>query len=485
MKKSKSLLRIIVTVCLCVLVLVSCVFGLQELESADSSEADSRIISTTDGSSESTESRADVSLPEGSSSEVSKDPNNDESSSVISNDPDPDESSSAISDDPGEPAQNTVVSFLACPDNIIHPSVFYDAIERAAEAKGVKPSYSNLHDADYNFEPIYEHVADMIKSADIAYINQETLVGGRSGNISGYPCFNSPRAIADTVVGLGFDVVNVAHNHMLDSRNTSFLDNCNSVFKSLGVEVIGYYPNKESLNNITVIERKGIKVAFLSYTYSTNGIKLPSSSSVVIPYFEKSLVKKQVELAKKVADVTIVSCHWGVENSYNPNSMQKEYAKYMCDLGVDVVLGMHPHVIQPMEWMTSQNGSKTLVVYSLGNFVSGMRDGSNMLAGMLSFNFVKNGKTGAVTVEAPFFIPTVTQYSAGPAKMSNDTGYRDFKIYLFEDYTEELAAKHGVCTYEKNHASTLVGGKFSKQNLLNTILRYIPKEFLPQSITEE
>lgn len=381
--------------------------------------------------------------------------------------------------------QNTIVSFLACPDNIIHPSVFYDAIDRAAESNGVKPSYKDLHNADYDFSPIYEYVAEMIETADIAYLNQETLVGGESGRITGYPCFNSPRAIADTVVGLGFDVVNVAHNHMLDSGNTKYLDNCNSVFKSLNVEVIGYYPDKESLNNITVIERKGIKVAFLSYTYGTNGIKLPSSSNAVIPYFNKDLIKTQVGLAKQIADITIVSCHWGVENTYKPNSMQNDYARYMCELGVDVVLGMHPHVIQPMEWMISENGGKTLVVYSLGNFISGMQAANNMLAGMLSLNIVKDGISGAVTVEAPFFIPTVTHYVATPGKMSNDTGFRDFKIYLLEDYSEELAAKHGVCKYEKSHKPTLVGGKFSKQNLLNTVIKYIPAEFLPQSLTEE
>lgn len=461
MKKTSRFFITALAVCLCTLILASCglIFIEQDPVISDESYRENLSIS-------------DISVALNESQETSPEPA--EVSVETSKEPEPDPI-----------PQDTVVSFLACPDNIIHPSVFYDAIDRAAAAKGVKPSYNNLHDADYDFEPIYEFVAEMIESADIAYINQETLVGGRSGKIIGYPCFNSPQAIADTVVGLGFDVVNVAHNHMLDSGNTKYLENCNSVFKSLGVEVIGYYPDKESLNDITVIERNGIKVAFLSYTYGTNGIKLPASSKAVIPYFNKELIKTQVELAKSLADVTVVSCHWGVENTYNPNSMQKEYARYMCELGVDVVLGMHPHVIQPMEWMTSESGSKTLVVYSLGNFVSGMKAANNTLAGMLSLNFVKDGNTGVVTVGAPLFIPTVTHYIDTPGKMSNDTGFRDFKIYLLEDYSEALAAKHGVCTYEKSHKSTLVGGKFSKQNLLKTIYKYIPEEFLPQSITEE
>ena len=167
---------------------------------------------------------------------------------------------------------------------------------------------------------------------------------------------------------------------------------------------VGYYPDQASTENITVIERNGIKIAFLSYTYSTNGINLPSNSSVVIPYFNKTLVQNQVAAAKQVADVIIASCHWGYEDTFGVNSEQKEYATLMCNLGVDVVLGMHPHVIQPMQWMTSESGHKTLVVYSLGNFVSGMVAGKNMLAGMLSLNIVKDAETGEITIESPLFI---------------------------------------------------------------------------------
>ncbi len=391
-----------------------------------------------------------------------------------------DETSKDISVDISEEPQDTVVSFLACPDNIIHPSVFYDAIRRAAEKNGTDPIYTDLHNREYDFTQIYDNVVDFITSADISYMNQETLIGGTGKKISGYPQFNSPQAIADTVIDMGVDVVNVAHNHMLDSGDTMFLDNCNDVFESQGVEVIGYYPDNASTEKITVIESKGIKVAFLAYTYSTNGIPLPPGSSHVIPYFNESLVTKQVELAKEVADVVIASCHWGAENSFNIDSQQKQYSKLMCDLGVDVVLGMHPHVVQPMQWMTSDNGNKTLVVYSLGNFVSGMVNGKNMLAGMLSLDIVKDAQTGEISIESPLFIPTVTHYEAESKVASNDTGYREFKIYLLSDYTEELASRHGVVNYERSHSSTLVGGKFSISTLRQTLTKYIPSEFLPE-----
>ncbi len=372
------------------------------------------------------------------------------------------------------PPEDTVVSFLACPDNIIHPSVFYDAIERAAVKNNVKPDYSDLHNATYDFTQIYEYVDDAMAAADVCYINQETLVGGTSGKIIGYPCFNSPKPVADTVIDIGVDVVNVAHNHMLDSGNTKYIENCYNVFESEGVEVIGYYPDQASTENITVINSNGIKIAFLAYTYSTNGIPLPAGSPAVIPYFSEELINKQVMLAKQVADIIIVSCHWGIEDSFDTSGDQRKYAKLMCELGVDVVLGMHPHVIQPMEWMTSETGSKTLVVYSLGNFVSGMIAGKNMLAGMLSLDIVKNGVTGEITIESPTFIPTVTHYEQKNAVAGNDTGFRDFKIYYLENYTDELASKHG------NRKSQLVGGAFNMENLVKTLNTYIPDEFLPE-----
>ncbi len=423
---------------------------------------------------------ADNSAVSGSETSVISGSTNDNSSAESSTSSSEEETSSEESEIP----QDTVVSFLACPDNIIHPSVFYDALERAARNDGVTADYSDLHNAKYDFPYIYENVADAIKNADIAYINQETLIGGTSGRIIGYPCFNSPKPVADTVIDLGFDVVNVAHNHMLDSGDTRYLENCNNVFEEKGVEVIGYYPDEVSTENITVIEREGIKVAFLSYTYGTNGIPLPKNSKFVIPLFTESLVKKQVAAAKQVADVIIVSCHWGYEDTFGVNAEQKKYAKLMCDLGVDVVLGMHPHVIQPMEWMTSESGHKSLVVYSLGNFVSGMVGGMNMLAGMLSLDIVKDVETGEITIENPLFIPTVTHYEKKGSVASNDTGYRNFKICYLADYTEEQAATHGVCVYELGHGTTLVNGKFSKKTLVDTLVKYIPKEFLPEEFKQ-
>lgn len=375
----------------------------------------------------------------------------------------------------GSPAE---FSFLACPDNIIHPSVYYDCLKKAADKKGVEPNYKKLEGADYDFASLYTNVAGYIKNADLSYVNVETLIGGEQYGISGYPTFNTPEAAGKTLIDLGFDIFNLAHNHMLDSGNDKYLINCASFFEQRGKTTLGYYKNKEATNNIPIIECKGIKIAFLPYTFSTNGIKLSSSASTYIPYTDDDFMKKQIDMAKKQADLVFISMHWGSEDTYSPNSEQKRVAQELCDWGVDAIIGMHPHVIQPMKWVTNQSGKKALLVYSLGNFISGMQDGFNMLGGMLSMNVYRDsaGKCGIKDVQ---FIPIVTHYVKKSAVRSDDTGHREYKIYLVKDYTEELAEKHGVQIWDRSHTPTLVGGKFTKENLVATVKKYIPSEFLP------
>jgi len=416
-----------------------------------------------------------VSVISGAVSSGTNSGNNDSSGGGSTSEPG-DESNPNTSE-PG--SQKSVVSFLACPDNIIHPSVYADAIERAAAKKGVAPVYTPLATAEYDFMPIYEFVAADIAKADIAYVNVETLIGGNENGISGYPMFNTPEAAGETLVELGFDVFNVAHNHMLDSGNDKYLKNCYKFFTERGGTVIGYYANEAATNNIPIITKNGIRIALLSYTSSTNGISASTSSSY-IPYFNENLIRKQVELAKQQADCIIVSAHWGIEDTFTPNSEQKSYAKLFSDLGVDVVVGMHPHVIQPINWITNSSGKKTLVAYSLGNFISGMQESYELLGGTLSFDIVKD-ETGNVTIENVLFNPTVTHYTKGVSKVKNDTGQRNYKIYYLEHYTEELASQHAAVIWDKTHKLTLVGGAFSKENLVKTLKTYIDAEFLPDA----
>lgn len=387
------------------------------------------------------------------------------------------DSSESIPADTSEATQDTVVSFLACPDNIMHPSVLYDAALREAAKTGTTIA-SSLDDCVFDFDPIYKEFEDEIAAADLSYINVETMIGGDENGISGYPLFNSPEAAGDKLYNLGFDVYNLAHNHMLDSGNDKYLVNCDKFFNEKGVAVIGFYENEADTNNIVIVERKGIKIAFLAYTYATNGITLYNSDTY-IPYFNEALIEKQVTLAKQQADFVIVSAHWGDEDSFTPNSYQQTYAQQFVNLGVDVILGMHPHVLQPMKWVDGTDGHKTLLVYSLGNFISGMQDDAELLGATLSFDIIRDTETNEVYLDNVRCNPIVTHYIVPGGRInSHDTGNREYKIYYLEEYSQDLAALHGAQKWDASHRTTLIGGGFSMANLLNTVKQIIPAEFL-------
>ena len=189
---------------------------------------------------------------------------------------------------------------------------------------------------------------------------------------------------------------------MLDSYSDEYLINCNRFFESRGLTTLGYYKDQADLSNIKIIEREGVKIAFLAYTYSTNGLSLQAGSSTAIPYISESLITKQMALAKEQADLVFVSMHWGDEDRYTVNAQQRSTAQLLADLGADVIIGMHPHVIQEMKWVEREDGGRCLLTYSLGNFISGMQDGFNMLGGMLSFDIVRSAD-GSLSIEEPLF----------------------------------------------------------------------------------
>ncbi len=376
--------------------------------------------------------------------------------------------------------EDTVISVAAFGDNLIHPSVYFNAMRNYAIANGTDVDYNATNESGYDFLPTYEFVADYMKNADICYVNQETLSGGPGTKIDGYPRFNTPTAMGRDLAALGVDIVNMAHNHMLDAGNDSLLKYSDGYFKSLGMTPLGYYKDEADTDNIVIYEEQGVKIAFLTYTYSTNGFVCYSET--YIPYFEEPLIRRQVALAKEQADVVIVSAHWGDENSLSANSTQKRHAELFCELGVDVVIGMHSHTLQPAEWMEHENGNRMLLTYSIGNFVSGMQNATNVLEAMFTFEIRKNGETEEITIENPVLTPLVLHYEKEPSVNAQlDTGYRNFKLYELKDYTEELAEKHGVHYYENRHGtSSLRGGKFSIANMYETVRYVIPAEFLPE-----
>lgn len=369
------------------------------------------------------------------------------------------EAASPVSSSPlGEPDLSAIirkVHFLACGDNIIYGGNVRDAKENALPGG-----------REYNFKPFYVNIAKMVEEADVSFINQETVMAGEGYSISFYPCFNSPQDLGYDLEELGYDVVNIANNHMLD-KGTQGLADTIAFWKSRNVLMTGGYESPEDFDDIRVFSSGGVKIAFLSYTYGTNGLVKAKDSPIVVPYLDEDDARRQVALAKEKADVVIVSAHWGYEGNFTPNDEQKHYAKLFADLGVDVVIGHHPHVIQPVEWIEGKNGNRMLCVYSLGNFIGEQAYDYNALGAIVDFDIVLCGD-GPAKIENIVFHPTVCHF---PYNFLGNV------IYLLEDYTPSLAASHGVNTFYRHSLSI---DRF-KQYVHNTI----DPVFLPEALRED
>ncbi len=352
-----------------------------------------------------------------------------------------------------EPVSDINISFVAFGDNIIHSSVYDDA-SKLAGGNG------------YYFDPMYENIKDIISSADISFINQETPLCGPELGYAGYPNFNTPDELGDTLMNLGFDIINIANNHMLDKRGKG-LKRTIEYWQAKPITLLGGHINKDDYNSIRVIEKEGIKIALLSYTYDTNGMTLESGyTDLYIPLIDNADIERQVKEAKQLADLVFVSIHWGIENSFAVSAEQRETAQVIVDSGADVIIGHHPHVIQEMKWKDRPDGGKTLIIYSLGNLLSTMEYPINMLGAYVSFNIEKKGD-GPIQINNIRFTPTMTHYNKSR---------RGLKIYLFESYSQAMYETHGT---------TLKSAAYSYDEYVRLVKKTISGEFLSPFFTEE
>lgn len=342
------------------------------------------------------------------------------------------------------------VSVLAVGDNIIHEAVFTDAKNRAADG------------AEYNFVPMYAGVTERISTADVAFINHESPSAGKEYGISGYPTFNSPRESVDALVEVGFDVINLANNHILDKRVAGARATVEYV-QSLPVTELGVYLDEEDHSNLRITELNGVRIAWLSFFDLTILQYNPNMNNIIIPLMDDDAkITSAIADAKTKADFVIVSAHWGREQP-QVTKEQKRVANLMAEAGADVILGHHSHIIQPVEWHDNANGSRTLIAYSLGNFISTQYYANNMIGGMLTFDVVKSD-SGECTLENIVFRPTVTHYSF------NRDG---LQLYMLEDYTEDMAKTHGT-TLKSNPAP------FTLQWIYSHVRSVIDEAFLPE-----
>ncbi len=355
--------------------------------------------------------------------------------------------------EPEPEPESSKLHFMAAGDNLIHDNIYKQASARTG-GKG------------FDFDPPYQHIAGLFQEADVAFINQETIIAESVYPLSGYPLFNSPEAVGDKIVDMGFNVVCMANNHMFDMGETGLIAAMDYWGANPDVLSMGAWRAEEDMQKPLTIKKNGITIGFVPITEHTNGLKLPAETPLrFIRSDEYDLMKQQVELARANSDFVVVSIHWGTENSNSTNDNQLELAQMFADWGVDLLLGHHSHTLQPMEWRTGQSGNRMLVTYSLGNFISSMLDPQNMLGGVLDLDIEKDAKTGETAITRAKMIPVVTQYDT--------TGRKDVRIYPFVEYTDELVKKHGMTQWH---------GQFSLSYLSNIIKKNIPAEFLNDDV---
>ncbi|ASN07119.1 CapA family protein [Virgibacillus necropolis] len=315
------------------------------------------------------------------------------------------------------------ITLSAIGDLLIHDTVYQDA-------------FNGNH---YNFNPMLEKVAPFLQQSSVTMANQETMIGGVEIGLSSYPAFNTPKKMGDALKDAGIDVVTIANNHTLDHGETA-IQEATSYWESLDMMYTGAYKSREDQNEIRVLQtNQDITIAFLAYTYGTNGIPVPKGKEYLVNLIDKNKIAADIKEAKKLSDVIILSLHYGNQYERMPNKRQKDLVQFAADQGVQVVIGHHPHVLQPVDWVEGKNGNKTFVAYSLGNFLSGQDEFYRRIGGMVQFTIRKTVNEDAedkLEVVSPKFLPTFVDYQPGET---------DFDVIPMYQLTNEVlpnAKKH-------------------------------------------
>ena len=265
-------------------------------------------------------------------------------------------------------------------DALLHSSVYKDGYK----------------DGVYNFTSQLEYIKPIIQDYDLAFYNQESILGGTELGLSDYPTFNSPWEFGDAMVDAGFNMVSLANNHTMDRGEKAILNSC-EYWKNKDVLASGSYCSKEDSETVQIREKNGIKYTLLAYTYGTNGISVPQGKDYLVNLYSDEKAKSDIKKVRDKVDLLMVSMHWGTEYRTEPTEEQKRQAEYLSSLGVDIIIGTHPHVIQPITYIDD-----TLVIYSLGNFISAQstnNDYNTMVELMTSIDVIKEEKDGEVTIK--------------------------------------------------------------------------------------
>ncbi len=303
-------------------------------------------------------------------------------------------------------------------DALIHSCVYKDA----KTANG------------YDFKPQIELIKPISSKYDLVYYNQETILGGTELGLSNYPRFNSPYEVGDAFVDAGFNLVSLATNHTMDKNEQGVLNSVNYWKKQTGVVTSGQWSSAEEREASVskIYEKNGIKYAFLSYTIWTNGLETPRGKEYLNNVYSEEKAAADIAKVKDKADIIIVAMHWGTEYSLGVDWQQTKIANFLASQGVGLIIGAHPHVVEPVEYI---NDGKTFVIYSLGNLISDQEGNERLTGLMMSVDIKKKvdvDGTVTVTVENPKAELTYTK--------SNYC--KNFKVYPYSQLNNGILSNY-------------------------------------------
>ena len=310
-------------------------------------------------------------------------------------------------------------------DALIHSSIYQDA---------------KNSDGSYDFRSMLELIKPIALKYDLKYYNQETILGGATLGYSNYPRFNSPQEVGDAFIDAGFNLVSLATNHTMDKGEIGVINSVNYWNSKESVVYSGQWLSQEERDKISVYEVNGIKYAFFSYTTWTNGLNTPVGKEYLNNVYSDEKAKADIDKVRDLVDVIIVAMHWGTEYSHGVSQSQTNIANYLSSLGVDLIIGAHPHVVEPVEYI---NNGKTLVIYSLGNFISD-QVGIERLTGLVMEVTIKK----VIGVDDSVSVSIINPRAELIYTKSNNSSNRNFKVYPYPQLDNTILPNY-MSYYEK------------------------------------
>jgi len=329
-----------------------------------------------------------------------------------------------------ETQTDTTFTLTAIGDIMCHNTQYIDAY--------------NDETGEYDFSYVFDDISLYTKTADICVGNLETTFAGEDVGYSSYPTFNTPDSLAYELKDIGVDVLSTAGNHALD-KGFNGLSRTIDVLNDADISHLGTYKTKEEQDKTLIKYVKGIKIAFVNFAYGTNGIPIPSDKPYCVNLIDESLMKEQIDRAKQEEPDIIIACmHWGTEYKTTPNSTQEQLTDFLFKNGVDIILGTHPHVLEPMEkrTVTLDDGTTKdgFVIYSLGNFIADQNAEYTRDSIILNIDITKH-TDGKITIDNYEYVPIYMYKDTSKKKQKMKLLDINKNIYNYENYLDNNISK--------------------------------------------